>query len=131
MVAVQVEAYRDARPWEVVVRLASDDTVRGLNATFRHKDKPTNVLSFPNEDDGLEARWTVGDIVLAQSVVEAEAADQHKPLANHARHLLLHGLLHLVGYDHMTDDDARTMEVLEARLLATLGIPNPYAGDKT
>lgn len=118
-----------SRPWEVVVRLAADATVRELNRTFRHKDKATNVLSFPNDDDGLEPRWTVGDLVLAHGVVEAEAATMGIALADHVRHLVLHGLLHLAGYDHETDADAHVMESLETRLLAMLHIADPYQGD--
>lgn len=130
VVAAHEPAYGPAaRPWEVVVRLASNKVVQELNRTFRQKDKPTNVLSFPNEDDGLEPRWTVGDVVLAQGVVEDEAAAMGIALADHVRHLLVHGMLHLVGYDHMTEEEATAMETLETRLLAMLHIADPYQGD--
>ena len=130
LVAAYVPAYAESpRPCTVTLRLASNDTVQGLNKQFRKKDKPTNVLSFPNDDDGLEAAWHVGDIILAQGVVEDEVDTTGRPLANHTRHLMLHGLLHLVGYDHETPRDANVMEKLERTLLSLLDIPNPYAID--
>lgn len=126
VVAEGVPAYAKARPWEVAVRVASDDTVQGLNKEFRGKDKPTNVLSFPNDDDELEDRWYVGDVVLAAPTVEAEAVAQGKRLEHHVCHLVLHGLLHLVGYDHIKPAEAAVMETLETKLLQILHIENPY-----
>ncbi|HWE99848.1 MAG TPA: rRNA maturation RNase YbeY [Caulobacteraceae bacterium] len=109
---------------EAAVLLADDETVRGLNWRFRHKDEATNVLAFPAPSnlDGF-----AGDIVLAHGVVTGEAAAQGKPAADHLRHLVIHGLLHLNGYDHIQDADAETMEALERELLSQLGIPDPYA----
>lgn len=113
----------------VAISLADDERVRGLNKQYRGKDAPTNVLSFPNEDD-FDMPGEVphlGDIVLARGVVEREAREQGKSIENHIAHLVTHGLLHLVGYDHIDDVDAEEMENLEADILAHMGVPNPYA----
>ena len=115
------------RAGEVAVLLTDDDSVRDLNARFRGKDAPTNVLSFPAPEnpEGL-----LGDIALALGVMVREAAEQGKPLSDHLQHLVIHGVLHLIGYDHETDGDAERMESLERQLLAGLGVPDPYAGDE-
>ena len=122
-----------SRPVEISVRLTSDEQVRALNAEWRGKDKPTNVLSFPlAEADELDnARGEgpdlmLGDIVLAKGVCEREAAEKAIPVERHAAHLLVHGTLHLLGYDHMDDDQAADMEGREVRALARLGIDDPY-----
>ncbi len=123
---------------EVSVRFTGDEEVRQLNAAYRHKDKPTNVLSFPmvqsdliealgNTDDG-EA--LLGDIVLASGVVRAEAAEKGIAVADHASHLVVHGMLHLLGYDHGSDVEAEHMESTEVAALAVLGLADPYAGDR-
>ena len=120
------------RPVEISVRLTSDEQVRALNAEWRGKDKPTNVLSFPlvetdeldNPGEGPELM--LGDIVLAKGVCEREAAEKAIPVATHATHLLVHGTLHLLGYDHLDDDQATDMEDREVRALARLGIDDPY-----
>ena len=107
----------------VTILLTDDETVRDLNARFRGQDAPTNVLSFPapaNPESHL------GDLALAFGVCAREAAEQGKPLANHVRHLVIHGALHLIGYDHDTDADAERMEAEERELLAGLGVPDPY-----
>jgi probable rRNA maturation factor len=114
---------------EVCVALADDAQVAELNASYRGKDKPTNVLSFPAVpmlpvDD--EPRF-LGDIILALETLEREAADLGLPLAHHMQHLVVHGLLHLLGYDHQTEDEAKEMEGLEVRILAQLAIADPYA----
>lgn len=121
------------RPVEISIRLTSDDEVRGLNAQWRSKDRPTNVLSFPlAEEDELAAfkedgpEIMLGDIVLARGVCAAEAAEKAIPLTHHAAHLMVHGTLHLLGYDHHDDADAADMEARETRALARLGIANPY-----
>ena len=120
---------------EISVRLASDDEVHQLNRQYRHKDKPTNVLSFPmiqpdlldtvtrNSDDG---EVLLGDIVLAHGVCAAEAAERGIPVEQHAAHLVVHGVLHLLGYDHMGNDEAEAMEAIERDALASLGIADPY-----
>lgn len=113
-----------------VIALDDDATVRTLNKTYRNIDKPTNVLSFPA--DGAPSRpgqpIHYGDIVLARETVEREAAELAIPVAHHVQHLAVHGLLHLFGYDHQTAADAAEMEALETALLASIGVPDPYAG---
>lgn len=126
----------DAAPLvEIAIRLTGDDEVHDLNRDFRGKDKPTNVLSFPqiqpdlleglsNSDDG---EILLGDIVLARETCAREAEEKGISLEDHATHLIVHGTLHLVGYDHMDDASAAAMEALEVKALASLGIANPYA----
>jgi probable rRNA maturation factor len=120
---------------EVAVRLTNDAEVQGLNRDYRGKDKPTNVLSFPqydaddfamlgNTDDG---EILLGDIVLALETCAREAAAKGIALADHAAHLIAHGMLHLLGYDHQDDASAAAMEGLETKALAKLGIADPYA----
>lgn len=122
-----------ARPVELSIVLTNDEEVRGLNAEWRGKDKPTNVLSFPQaEPDELDAAETsgpelmLGDIVLARETCAREAEEKALPLPDHATHLLVHGTLHLLGYDHLDDETAEDMEAREVRALARLGISNPY-----
>jgi len=129
-VAMAVEvAEADLGNAEICVLFTDNDEIRRLNAEFRGKDKPTNVLSFPSGDgpqpDG--APVMLGDIVLAVGIVLDEAEEQGKPLANHVLHLIVHGTLHLLGFDHEQDDEAEIMEALEIEALARLGLPNPYA----
>ncbi|MFL6732262.1 MAG: rRNA maturation RNase YbeY [Sphingomicrobium sp.] len=118
---------------EISVRLTGDKEVQSLNAQWRGKDKPTNVLSFPMaESDDLQGtnvagpELLLGDIILARGVCEAEAADKGVTVEQHATHLLIHGTLHLLGYDHHEEDDAADMEAREIRALDRLGIANPY-----
>lgn len=116
---------------EVSVRLTGDEEVRALNASWRGKDKATNVLSFPmGEADGPVpegAEILLGDIVLAAGVCGREAAEKGVSTADHAAHLIVHGTLHLLGHDHVHGDaEAEAMEALERRALATLGIADPY-----
>ncbi len=121
------------RPVELSVRLTGDETVRALNAEWRGKDKPTNVLSFPmlSEDDLKTTKVAgpellLGDIIVARGVCEREAADKGLSFEQHATHLLVHGTLHLLGYDHHEEDEAADMEAREIRALARLGIASPY-----
>ena len=109
---------------EVSVVLADDDFVHTLNKQYRGKDKPTNVLSFENE--GICA----GDIVVAYGVLVREAREQKKSFRAHLAHLLVHGTLHLQGYDHLTDKQADEMEHLERKIMKKLGYPDPYKEDK-
>ncbi len=108
----------------VTLLLTDDQTLRELNARFRQQDKPTNVLSFPAPHN---PERFLGDIALAYGVCAREAEDQGKPLAHHLQHLVAHGVLHLLGYDHEGDDEAEAMESLERVVLAGLGVPDPYA----
>jgi len=121
---------------EVSVALADDATMRKLNREYRGRDKPTNVLAFPT-DDGAAAggERLLGDIVLAIETIQREAAEQSKPLADHVSHLVVHGMLHLLGRDHETETQAAAMEALEIAILGGLGVTNPYvavddAGDR-
>lgn len=113
---------------EVSVKFTSDEEVRALNASWRGKDKATNVLSFPMADEaGLAAAQLLGDIVLAHGICAAEAAAKEVPIETHAAHLLVHGTLHLLGYDHEKgDEEADEMEETERRALASIGIADPY-----
>jgi len=113
---------------EVSVKFTSDEEVRALNAHWRGKDRPTNVLSFPMAaPEEVATAPMLGDIVLARGVCAAEAAEKGIAIADHAAHLVVHGTLHLLGYDHETsDEDAEEMETIERRALASLGIADPY-----
>jgi probable rRNA maturation factor len=122
-----------ARPVEISVRLTGDEEMRALNAEWRGKNKPTNVLSFPLADAAelLQAKFAesellLGDIVLARGVCAAEADDKGVSLEDHAAHLVVHGTLHLLGYDHHDEASAVEMEARETRALARLGIADPY-----
>ena len=108
----------------LTILLTDDATLRALNASFRGKDKPTNVLSFPASPSNGPY---LGDVALARGVVAREARAQGKSLAAHAAHLVIHGILHLTGHDHEKPNDARVMEALETGMLAKLAIPDPYA----
>lgn len=108
-------------PTEVSVVLANDAFIQELNKTYRGMDKPTNVLSFPQDED-----YHLGDIIFALETIEREAVEQSKSFENHLIHLTVHGFLHLFGYDHETDDEAEEMESFEIRILDELGIENPY-----
>jgi probable rRNA maturation factor len=113
---------------DVSLRLADDAALRALNLRWRGIDKPTNVLSFPAASPGpLSNATALGDIALAYETLAREAEDLGVPLADHYRHLLAHGFLHLIGYDHRTDAEAERMEALETRILARLGAGDPYA----
>lgn len=123
---------------EVCLVLTNDTEIKALNKTWRGKDGPTNVLSFPAEPDeefGVEyiqdtdiaQDRVLGDVVLAFETITREAAEQEKTFRNHAAHLLVHGVLHLLGYDHQTDEEAGQMEGLERNILASFDVADPYA----
>jgi probable rRNA maturation factor len=107
---------------ELSILFTNDEAVRRLNAHYRGKDKPTNVLSFPQPSGPL-----LGDVVLAAETVRAEAALAGKPLEAHMAHLIIHGFLHLLGYDHWGEEEAEAMEAVERAALERMGIPDPYA----
>jgi probable rRNA maturation factor len=111
----------------VGIVLTDDAEQQWLNRTWRGKDRPTNVLAFPVRGDApAGAPVLLGDVVLAFETVAREAAEQQKPLADHLRHLVVHGLLHLLGFDHATDAEAAIMETREVEILQGLGVPDPY-----
>lgn len=114
---------------EVGVRVVDEDEARHLNQQFRGIDRPTNVLSFPADNAGLppELPRSLGDIVICAPIVAREAREQGKQVDDHWIHLLIHGALHLLGYDHESDEDALRMESLERELLAAQGVDDPYA----
>jgi probable rRNA maturation factor len=130
-----VAADADIGHAEIAVMLTDDATIRTLNKDFRGIDKPTNVLSFPapeigggrDEGDQDEAPRALGDIAIAYETLRREADEEGKPFTHHLSHLAVHGFLHLIGYDHETDDEAEVMEALEVEILTQLGIPDPYA----
>ncbi|MFQ2330947.1 rRNA maturation RNase YbeY [Aeromonas dhakensis] len=115
---------------EVTVRIVDEAESNELNLTYRAKDKPTNVLSFPFEaPPGLELPL-LGDLVICRQVVEHEAIEQGKPLMAHWAHMVVHGSLHLLGYDHIEDDEAEEMEALERDIMQELGFADPYLNDE-
>jgi probable rRNA maturation factor len=126
LVRKAARAATNNRKRSLTVALADDRRVRALNARDRRKDKPTNVLSYPSGE-----RDFLGDVVLARQTVWREAKAQGKRPANHVAHLVVHGVLHLMGYDHENDADAERMEALERRILKRLAIADPYLVDGT
>ena len=117
-------------PVEASIVLADDALVRDLNRTYRRQDRPTNVLSFPNDGklEGVNGPCLLGDVILARETVVREARDQGKSVAEHMSHLVVHGLLHLLGFDHDETPQAEKMEALEVTILAAIGIEDPYSG---
>lgn len=114
------------KDFELTVRIVTSDESQQLNSQYRQKDKPTNVLSFPFEvPDGIELDL-LGDLVICADVVETEAKEQNKQLNAHWAHMIIHGCLHLLGYDHISDDEATEMEAIEIKHMATLGFNDPY-----
>jgi len=132
-----VDAVRSSRrtgggsaPGTVTIVLTDDARIHDLNRRFREKDKATNVLSFPAAAHPGQEVTELGDVVLGHETVLAEAREAGLPVADHLRHLVVHGCLHLFGYDHEDDADAEEMEALEVGILATLGVSDPYARDR-
>ena len=111
----------DYKNAEISVALGNDHFIQDLNHTYRGKNKPTNVLSFPQEES-----HALGDIAMAYDTIVHEAEEQNKKLSDHAMHLFVHGLLHLMGFDHETDKEALEMEALEIKILERMNIKNPY-----
>jgi len=123
--AVQVK-FQSLSEAEMTIRLVDEAESRQLNFMYRDKDKPTNVLSFPSTlPKEISLPW-LGDLVICRQVVEREAVEQNKTLLAHWAHMVVHGTLHLLGYDHITDEEAQEMESLETDILQTLGYPDPY-----
>lgn len=128
---------RDPDRHEVALLACSDARIAGLNADFRGKPKPTNVLSWPDFDgpvpepgSGLGERVFLGDIAMAYETCRREAEEAGIPFADHVSHLVVHGVLHLLGHDHETDAEAEAMEMLETNVLASMGVPNPYSREE-
>ena len=112
---------------ELSILLTNDEEQQALNKQWRGKDAATNVLSFPQIEPFGPVVGILGDITLARETLEREAADLGKSFADHYTHLVVHGFLHILGYDHMTDEEALQMESLETQILASLGVEDPYA----
>lgn len=110
-----------AAPTEISIVLSNDDQIQQLNKTYRSKDKPTNVLSFPQDESTL-----LGDVIISFDTIAREAQDQDKHIKDHFTHMLVHGCLHLLGFDHIDESEAEEMEALEVKILSQLGIKNPY-----
>lgn len=131
-IALMVADYQ--HPSEILIRLVDEEESHALNLQYREKDKPTNVLSFPSDlpNEVLESlpRAPLGDIVICVPVVAAEAKEQGKPLMAHWAHLTIHGVLHLLGFDHIEDGEAEEMEALEVQAMTMLGYDNPYQDDE-
>ena len=115
---------------EMTVRIVDEAESHELNLTYRGKDRPTNVLSFPFECPDEVELPLLGDLVICRQVVEREAAEQDKPLMAHWAHMVVHGSLHLLGYDHIEDDEAEEMESLETQIMQGLGFNDPYLAEK-
>ena len=115
---------------EMTVRIVDEAESHELNLTYRGKDRPTNVLSFPFECPDEVELPLLGDLVICRQVVEREAAEQEKPLMSHWAHMVVHGSLHLLGYDHIEDDEAEEMESLETQIMQGLGFDDPYLAEK-
>ena len=115
---------------EMTVRIVDEAESHELNLNYRGKDRPTNVLSFPFECPDEVELPLLGDLVICRQVVEREAQEQEKPLMAHWAHMVVHGSLHLLGYDHIEDDEAEEMESLEAQIMTELGFADPYLSEK-
>ncbi|OAT24349.1 rRNA maturation RNase YbeY [Proteus myxofaciens] len=115
---------------EVTIRIVDEAESHELNLTYRGKDKPTNVLSFPFEAPPEVELPLLGDLIICRQVVEKEAAEQDKTVEEHWAHMVIHGCLHLLGYDHIEDDEAEEMEGLETEILQKLGYEDPYLIEK-
>lgn len=126
--SLAVSAAALAKECELSVTFCDDAAIQALNAAWRGKNQPTNVLSFPTPG-ALAHKPLLGDVIVAYETVVKEAQEQGKPLRAHAAHMVTHGFLHLIGYDHETADEAERMEALERKIALALGFPDPYADD--
>jgi metalloprotein, YbeY family len=115
---------------EMTVRIVDEAESHALNLNYRGKDRPTNVLSFPFECPDEVELPLLGDLVICRQVVEREAQEQDKPVMAHWAHMVVHGSLHLLGYDHIEDDEAKEMESLETQIMTGLGFADPYLSEK-
>ena len=115
---------------EMTVRIVDEAESHELNLNYRGKDRPTNVLSFPFECPDEVELPLLGDLVICRQVVEREAQEQDKPVVAHWAHMVVHGSLHLLGYDHIEDDEAEEMESLETQIMTGLGLADPYLSEK-
>jgi len=125
-VAINAGSKESREEAELTVRFTDSDESQQLNHDYRGKDKPTNVLSFPFQNPPGITLPLLGDLVICKQVVEKEAIEQKKQLTSHWAHMLIHGTLHLLGYDHIIEEEAIEMESLETKLLVELGFPAPY-----
>ncbi|GAA6153476.1 rRNA maturation RNase YbeY [Pseudoteredinibacter isoporae] len=126
-IGAALQQYRDQA--ELSIRIVDESESQNLNHQYRGKDKPTNVLSFPADLPPELELPLLGDLVICASVVEREAQEQNKALEAHWAHMAIHGCLHLIGYDHIEDQDAEEMEALESQLMTALGYSEPYPDD--
>ena len=111
---------------ELTIRIVDEQESQYLNNFYRHKDRPTNVLSFPFESPVEMETPLLGDLVICKQIVQKEAQEQNKSLESHWAHMIVHGCLHLLGYDHIDDNEAQEMESIEIDIMAALGFTNPY-----
>ncbi len=121
-----LEAAGYDRDCEITVRMVEAEEIQALNREYRKLDRPTNILSFPFECPPQLQLPLLGDLVICDSILRSEALAQHKSYEEHFAHLIIHGTLHLLGYDHLTEDEALDMESLEIAALSQLGYPDPY-----
>ena len=126
LVSEVLSMLKDEQPAELTIRIVDEAESAELNEEYRGKKGPTNVLSFPFEAPVELPVRLLGDLVICASKVESEAVDQHKSIKAHWSHLIVHGTLHLLGYDHQSDEQAEAMESLERNILHNLGFPDPY-----
>lgn len=125
---VNMALHDHEKPVELTLRLVAVDEIRDLNKTYRQQDKSTNVLAFPSQlPEVIELDYPfLGDVIVCPAVLQRESVEQQTPLDAHWAHIVIHGVLHLLGYNHIEEEDAKIMQSLESQMLATLGFANPY-----